>query len=182
MKKVLVIGSCGAGKSTFARRLQEITGLKLIHLDKIHWKPNWTETPEKEWLEKVREIINDESWIIDGNYGGTMEMRMERCDTVIWLDFPRTVCTWRVLKRILFYKKSGRPDMAEGCDERFDWEFLKYVWNFPRDKNPSIESRLLKFEDVKIFNLQSDREVEDFFAELKNQQSAPPIISKKKKN
>jgi adenylate kinase family enzyme len=107
---------------------------------------------------------------------------MERCDTVIWLDFPRTVCTWRVLKRILFYKKSGRPDMAEGCDERFDWEFLKYVWNFPRDKNPSIESRLLKFEDVKIFNLQSDREVEDFFAELKNQQSAPPIISKKKKN
>ncbi len=166
MKRVLVIGSCGSGKSTFARRLQEITGLKLIHLDKIHWKPNWTETPKEEWIGKVREIIKGDSWIINGNYGGTMEIRMAVCDTVVWLNFPRTVCTWRVLKRVAFYKKQNRPDMADGCDERFDWEFLKYVWNFPRDKNPHIKSRLEKFEDIKIFNLKSNREIEDFFAGL----------------
>ncbi len=166
MNRVLIIGSCGAGKSTFARRLHEATNLKLIHLDKIYWKPNWTETSEEEWLEKVQEIIKADSWIIDGNYGGTMEMRMSRCDTVVWLDFPRTVCVWRVLKRIAFYKKNGRLDMAEGCDENLDLKFLKYVWNFPRDKNPAILSRLQNFRDLKVFRLTSDRQAENFFAEL----------------
>ena len=163
MKKVLVIGSCGAGKSTFARRLHKITGLKLIHLDALYWKPNWVETPKDVWEEKVREVLKGDSWIIDGNYGGTMEMRMAQCDTVIWLDFPRTVCAWRVIKRILTYKKKGRPDMATGCDESFDWDFIKYVWNFPRDKNPDIVSRLAKFPDIKVVHLKSNREIEGFF-------------------
>lgn len=164
MKKVLVIGSCGAGKSTFARRLHEATDIKLIHLDKIYWKPNWTETAKDEWEEKVWEILRGDSWIIDGNYGGTMEMRMRVCDTLIWLDFSRIVCTWRVLKRIAFYKKNGRPDMAEDCDERFDWEFIKYVWNFPRDKNPNIEARLAKYQNIEIIRLKSKKEIEEFLA------------------
>lgn len=162
MKKVLVIGSCGAGKSTFARRLHKHIGLKLIHLDSFYHKPNWEEPSEEEWIAVVNKLVEDDEWIMDGNFGGTLDLRLQFCDTVIRLDFPRAVCTWRVIKRTLTYYKRKRPDMAEGCDERFDWEFLKYVWNFPRDKNPSIESRLLKFEDVKIFNLKSNREVEDF--------------------
>ncbi len=166
MKRVLVIGSCGAGKSTFARRLHEKTGLELIHLDKLYHKPNWIEPAEDKWLKKVREIIRLDEWIIDGNYGGTMELRLERCDSVIWLDFPRTVCTWRVLKRIAKYRNGVRPDMAEGCVERFDWEFIKYTWNFPKDKNPDIVSRLKKFKNIKTFRLRSNDEVENFFAEL----------------
>lgn len=169
MKRILVIGSCGAGKSTFARRLHEKTGLELIHLDKIYWKPNWTESSKEDWSKKVLEIIKGDSWIIDGNYGGSMETRMSHCDTVIWLDFPRAVCTWRVLKRIAFYKKNGRPDMADGCDERFDREFLKYVWNFPRDKNPGIVSRLQKFKDVKVFRLKSNRDIERFFENFQHE-------------
>jgi adenylate kinase family enzyme len=163
MKRVLVIGSCGAGKSTFARRLHEITGLKLIHLDSFYHLPNWGEPSKEDWLKLVQELIKGDEWIIDGNYGGSMEMRLERCDTVIWLNFPRTVCTWRVLKRIWLYRKGGRPDMAEGCEERFDWEFIKYVWNFPRDKNPKIVSRLAKFPDKKVFHLKSNNEIEKFF-------------------
>ncbi len=163
MKRVLVIGSCGAGKSTFARRLHEATGLKLIHLDKLYWKPNWVEPAKDAWQEKVREAIQKDEWIMDGNYGGTMEMRLEHCDTIFWLDFPRIICTWRVLKRIAFYKKNGRSDMAEGCDERFDWEFTKYVWNFPRDKSPAIGSRLKRFGNLKTFRLKSNQEIERFF-------------------
>lgn len=167
MKRVLVIGSCGAGKSTFSKRLYKITGLELIHLDKFYHQPNWGEPEEGEWLEKVEKMIQRKTWIIDGNYGGTMELRMQRADTVIWLDFSRTVCTWRVLKRIYKYRNKPRPDMAEGCDERFDWDFIKYTWNFPRDKNPAIIARLKKYKNLKIFRLKSNREVEEFFGNLK---------------
>jgi adenylate kinase family enzyme len=166
MKRVLVIGSCGAGKSTFARCLHEKTGLELIHLDKLYHKPNWVEPAENDWLKIVKEIIRIDEWIIDGNYGGTMELRLERCDSVIWLDFPRTVCIWRVLKRIVKYRNTVRPDMAEDCVERFDWEFLKYVWNFQRDKNPNIETRLKKFNDIEVIHLRSNKEVEKFFVNL----------------
>ena len=96
MRRVLVIGSCGAGKSTFSRRLHKLTGLPLLHLDRHYWKPGWVESEVDEWKAKVEELIAGDEWIIDGNYGGTMEMRMRRADTVIWLDLPRYLCTYRV--------------------------------------------------------------------------------------
>ncbi len=164
MKRVLVVGSCGAGKSTFSRRLREKTGLKLIHLDVFYHKPNWEQPTDEEWLATVKDLIDGDEWIIDGNFGGTMELRMERADTVIWIDFPRVVCTWRVIKRIVRYWNKKRPDMAEGCRERFDWEFIKYVWNFPRDKNPLLKSRVEKFKGRDVFHLKSNEEIEKFLA------------------
>ncbi len=164
MKKIVVIGSCGAGKSTFSRRLHSITGLELIHLDKCYWRPNWTETSRDEWREKVGELVKGVSWIIDGNFGDTMEMRIAACDTVIFLDIPRRICLWRVLKRIALYKKNGRPDMADGCEERFDWEFIKYVWRFQKDKIPTLKQRLEKFaHSKKIIRLKSRGDFEIFF-------------------
>ncbi len=163
MKKILIIGSGGAGKSTFARRLGEKTGLEVIHLDKLHWKPNWTETPKDEWQKIVGEIIKGGEWIMDGNFGGTMEMRIKACDTVVFLDFPRIVCVYRALKRWIAYYKTNRPDMTEGCNEKFDLEFLGWIWNFEQTAKPRIENLLEKFEDEKtIIRLKSKREVENF--------------------
>jgi adenylate kinase family enzyme len=164
MKRILVIGSSGAGKSTLAKHLHSITGLKLIHLDRFYHQPNWGKPTDEEWLKIVMELIQEDEWIMDGNYGGTMEVRMERSDTVIWLDLPRTVCTWRILKRTFLYRNMNRSDMAEGCNERFDWGFTRYVWNFPRDTKPKIEARIKKYPDKKIFHLKSQRQVENFFA------------------
>ncbi len=166
MKRILVIGSCGAGKSTFAKRLHKVTGLHLIHLDRFYHKPNWGKPTDDEWKAKVKELISGDEWIMDGNYGGTMELRMERADTVIWLDFPRILCTYRILKRTIQYRNKTRSDMAEGCNERFDWEFTKYVWNFKRDKNPLLEERLKKFNKLKQIRLKSKDEIETFFAKL----------------
>ncbi len=164
MKKVLVIGSGGAGKSTFARRLGEKTRLEVIHLDKLYWKPNWTETSKDEWQKIVGEIIKGGEWIMDGNFGGTMEMRFAACDTVIFLDFPRTVCVYRALKRWIAYYKTNRPDMTEGCNEKFDLEFLGWIWNFEQTAKPRIENLLEKFQNEKtIIRLESKREVENFF-------------------
>jgi len=170
MKKVLVIGSSGAGKSTFARRLHEATGLKLIHLDKLYWKPNWVEPTDKaEWRKNLAEVLKDDSWIIDGNYSSTMEMRLEFCDTAIFLDLPHYICTWRVFKRVLLYRKGGRPDMAEGCDEKFDWEFIKWTWNYPKRSKPKVEEILKRFESEKtIIRLKSNKDVENFFLNYSN--------------
>ncbi len=164
MQKIIIIGSGGAGKSTLARRLGEITKIEVVHLDKLYWKPNWTETPKEEWQKLVEEILERESWILDGNFGGTMELRIAASDTVIFLDLPRIVCIFHALKRWAKYWNTNRPDMSEGCNEKIDLEFLLWVWNFPKTTKPKIEERLKLFENEKtIIRLKSSREVEDFF-------------------
>ena len=165
MKRILVIGSPGAGKSTFARRLGDATGLEVIHLDQLYWKPSWVETTDKdEWQRVVAEVLKGESWIIDGNYGGTMEMRLAACDTAIFLDFPNYICTWRVLKRFVKYRNSTRPDIAEGCNEKIDLEFLKWTWEYPKRSKGNVERRLKNFKG-KIIRLSSKTEIENFFSD-----------------
>ena len=95
MNRVLIIGSGGSGKTTLARRLAERTGLPLIHLDALYWRPGWDPTPGDEWRARIAALVRGERWIIDGNYGGTLDLRLEACDTVIFLDVSRWVCLWR---------------------------------------------------------------------------------------
>ena len=167
MKKILVIGSGGAGKSTFARRLGEITGIEVVHLDKLHWRAGWIEPPKDEWRKTVENNLKKESWIMDGNFGGTMDLRLAACDTAILLDLPRTVCVYRVLKRRIKYRGTNRPDMSEGCSEKIDYEFLRWIWDYPKKNKPQVEEKLKRFENEKtIIRLKSKREVEGFFANL----------------
>ena len=163
-KKILVIGSGGAGKSTFSRRLSELTGIEVFHLDQLYWKPNWAEPSKEEWRKTLENLLKKDEWIMDGNFGGTMDLRLSACDTAIFLDLPRTVCLYRVLKRRLKYRNTNRPDMTEGCDEKIDFEFLKWIWDYPKTKKPAVEEKLQKFENEKtIIRLKSQREVDDFF-------------------
>src|SRR5688572_32449483 len=163
MRKVLVIGSCGAGKSVFSRRLGAVTALPVIHLDRHYWRPGWVEPTKDVWRAQVEELLRGDEWIIDGNYGGTMELRLASCDTVIFLDLPRLVCTWRVLQRAIRYHGRNRPDLADGCPERIDWEFVKWTWNYPNRSSHSVLERLARVEEkVTIITLRSDREVESF--------------------
>lgn len=164
MRKVLVIGSGGAGKSTFARRLGDLLGLRVIHLDACHWKPGWVETPKDVWLKTVEGLVEREAWVMDGNYSGTLPVRLAACDTVIFLDLPRAVCLWRVLKRVFMYRQASRPDMAEGCPERFSVKFLQWVWSYPKRTRPKI-LRLLEEsapQGKRIIRLRSRAEVREF--------------------
>ena len=134
----MIVGCCGSGKSTLARELSSILRIDLFHLDQYYWKPNWQETEPKEWENKVTQLASFDSWIIDGNYKGTMEIRLLRADTVIMLNIPTYKCFLRVLKRIFLHWHKVRPDMPPGCKERFDFDFLKYVWNFKRTQGKKL--------------------------------------------
>ena len=163
MKRILVIGSGGAGKSTVARRLGKVLDLEVHHLDKFYWRPGWVETPPEEWRETVTKLIAGESWIIDGNYSGTLELRLQKCDMIVFLDMPRLLCLWRIVKRNLLYRNGGRPDIAEGCPEQLNFEFVSWVWNYPRRSRPKIVRLLGEHAKGKrIVWLRSNGEVEEF--------------------
>ena len=100
-RRILVVGSGGAGKSTFARELARRTGLPLVHLDLHYWKPGWTPTPPDEWLGRVRDLVRGDRWIIDGNYVGSLALRLERCDGVVFFDLPRLICLGGIARRWL---------------------------------------------------------------------------------
>lgn len=167
MKRVLVIGSGGAGKSTLARRLGERLGLEVIHLDRFYWGAGWAEPEKEEWARKVEGLVEREAWVMDGNYSGTLARRLEACDAVVFLDLPRALCVWRVLKRVVTSRWRGRPDMAEGCRERFSLEFLKWIWAYPSRSRPKVLALIdAGSAGKRVFVLRSRAEVEKFLAEL----------------
>ena len=167
MQKIMVIGSAGAGKSTFSRKLGDKLNKEVIHLDKIFWKPNWEATEREQWTKIIKELSSRDSWIIDGNYGSTLEIRMKNADTIIFLDFPRNLCMFRVIKRRYMYMNKKRSDMAEGCKEKLDKEFLKWVWNYPKVERPQVLSLIKSHEKNKrVIILKNSLEVEEFLRNI----------------
>ena len=168
MQRVLVIGSGGSGKSTVASRLGELLKLEVNHLDKLYWRPGWVEPETDEWIKLVTDLIERDSWIIDGNYSGTLELRLRKCDTIVFLDLPRVLCLWRIAKRFFLYRNGARPDMAEGCRENLNFEFVSWVWNYPRRSRPKVIKLLREHTGEKqIFWLRSRNEVNRFLSQVK---------------
>ena len=145
MKKVLILGCPGAGKSTFARKLRDKTGLPLYYLDMIWHKPDRTTITKQEFDAKLSDIIKQEEWIIDGNYGRTLEMRFKECDTVFFLDLPTNVCLAGAEGRI----GSEREDMP-WQEEELSAEFRNFIINFSRDEIPEINEMLRKYKNKNI--------------------------------
>lgn len=167
MKKIMIVGSAGAGKSTLARKLNEIIGIKLFHLDKLFWKPDWECISREELEEKIRSVITLDSWIIDGNYSSTMEMRLKEADTIIFLDFPLWLCLWGVIKRRFMYEGKIRPDITEGCKEKLDWEFIKWILTFPFKERKAIHEKINQYSKEKnVFIFKNRKEVKEFISML----------------
>ena len=163
MERIAIIGCGGGGKSTLARELGEILGIEVFHLDRLHWKPGWVETPKDEWRRVVEDLVKGKSWIIDGNYGGTIDIRLDAADTIIFLDLPRWINLWRILKRRFQYGRRQRPDIGPGCPEKIDWEFFRWVWTFPRERRPSLLHEVERHAAEKqVIVLHTAREVREF--------------------
>jgi adenylate kinase family enzyme len=177
MQRVVVLGCAGAGKSTLATRLAAITGLPLVPLDRAFWRPGWQEPPRAEWRHTVAGLCQAPAWIMDGNYSGTLDIRLARADTAIWLDYPRHVCLRRALWRAAATHGRVRPDMAEGCPERFDLEFLRYVWNFNARYRPRLVAALENHgAHVRLHRLETSADAERLLRESSKPRAAFPDI------
>jgi adenylate kinase family enzyme len=172
MERVLIIGSGGAGKSTLAAHIARSLHLPLIHLDALYWHPGWRPTPKAEWEEVIAHHIAGPRWVMDGNYSGTLDLRLARCDTVVFLDLPRAVCLWRVVGRWLRFRGRSRPDMAPDCPEQLTWEFIHWIWTYPA-RRPDLRRKLSSLRpDQRVITLSSRRMVQGFLNELRAQTGA----------
>lgn len=136
-RRLLVLGCGGAGKSTLAVRLGEITGLPVVHLDRIYWRSGWQHLPADEFDAALSDRLAEDSWIIDGDYNRTLPVRLKRCDAVVLLDYPAVLCAAGVVKRRIMYRGRTRFSMAEGCPERLDGEFLRWILSYRRKIRPA---------------------------------------------
>ena len=172
--KILIIGSAGAGKTVLAVELGSLLDLPVIHLDAVHWRPDWVKPPAEEWRQTVDDLLQRERWIMDGNYGGTLPQRLAACDTVLFLALPRRLCLYRVLKRTITHWGRTRPDLNPGCREQLpDWEFLSWIWTYHRKRTPGILEMLREIEAHKrVVILKSRSEVARFVQSLRNTSEA----------
>ena len=170
MKRIMIIGCGGSGKSTLATQLGQRLSLPVHHLDRLFWQPGWKELPKDEWEAKLKRLCADPEWILDGNYGGSMDVRFVVADTIFFLDVSTFTCLLGAFQRYLRYRGHTRPDLTEGCPERLEWEYLKWIWTYRRDRRPKILARLNELSDEKqVIILKSRREIGD----LLERNSAP---------
>ncbi len=161
MNKVIVIGCPGAGKSTFSRLLRDKTELPLFHLDLFFWKADKTTVSRKEFDERLWEIVKQDRWIIDGNYGRTLELRLKECDTVFFLDFPVDVCLEGVKSRI----GKVREDLP-WVEQELDEEFREWILGFPEKELPHIYFLLERYANKNIIVFHSHSEVNGYLQKL----------------
>lgn len=166
MNRIIVLGSSGSGKSTLARRVGELLDMKVIHLDSYYWQPNWVATPETEWIKKVETLLKGDRWVMDGNYLSSLELRLRYADAMIFIDQSRWMCLWRCIQRLAMYRGRNRPELADGCNEKMDLAFFKWIWNYPRDVKPIIENLAAKHADKQVIRLRDSYEMAQFLTQV----------------
>lgn len=161
MKKIIVIGCPGSGKSTFSRALRDITGIALFHLDLMYHNADRTTVPREVLIERQKTAMARDEWIIDGNFDSTMEMRLKECDTVFFLDYPLEVCLGGIESR----RGKARPDMP-WIETEPDEEFLSYVRSFGTERRPVILRLLEQYADRNIIIFKSREESDSYLERL----------------
>ena len=157
MKKVIVIGCPGAGKSTFSRALQKKTGLPLYYLDVLFWNKDRTVVSREKFDKRLEEVLKQDRWIIDGNYGRTLEMRLKECDTVFLFDLPVDECLRGAISRI----GKVREDLP-WVEQELDEEFQQWILEFPTRELPHIYSLLEQYNNKNIVVFRSRKEVDEY--------------------
>lgn len=167
MKRILVIGCNGSGKTTLARWLALRLNLPLVVLDREYWGPGWVPPPEEEWRKTVRTLADRDAWVMDGTFHATLADRLPSADAVVWLDFSRWRCVWRVLWRGLSRLGAAPSDLGEEGPERIDMQYLRYIWHFNENTRPRIGAALQHARHPVVVVLRSPSEVSRFREEFR---------------
>ena len=164
-ERIMVLGPSASGKSTLAHQLGQITGINVIHLDRLFWNPGWVETPSEEMDQKVINAASEDRWIIDGNYFRTLQFRMERASSVVYIDFNRYFCIFRAIKRWIGNYGKTRWDLGDDCLEKIDLEFLSWIWNYPKRSRSKVLEMISLFGNNSnngVYILKSRKDVRAF--------------------
>ena len=166
--RIIIVGNGGTGKSTLAVKLGNRLNLPVVHLDRLFWRPGWKSVPNAEFDALLAEEVAKDEWIIDGNYNRTIETRLKRADTVVWLDFPRFTALCGVLRRTLVWRGKTRPDMGEGCPEKIDCEFIRWIWNFNRNNRERYRRLFNPTENLAVVILKNRSAVKKWLKTIEN--------------
>lgn len=166
MERIMVIGCPGSGKSTFSREFHKITGIPLFHLDMMYWNADRTTVDKVIFRERLLDTLKKSEWIIDGNYGSTIELRLKECDTVIFLDYPLEVCLEGIKER----RGKVRTDMpwVEAEDEE-DAEFIEFIKNYNSQSRPHVMELLDKYSHKKIIIFSNRDEANEFLKQIERE-------------
>lgn len=166
-KRILVLGPCGSGKTWLTRQLSEILGLPAIHLDARFWKPGWISTPQPEWRGVVSSLVEQESWIMDGTYESTLDLRIPAAEAIIMVNRPRWSCLWGVARRSMHYRNKTRPDAPS--DQPIDLGYLKYIWNYPVQTDALVSELIRQYgKELPVIRLDNRKGVEALIAALRD--------------
>ncbi len=169
-QRIVIVGSGGSGKSTLAAQVGLALGVEVIHLDSLFWKPGWVRVSAAEQEAIVREVVNQARWIIDGDHLRTQPDRFAAADTIVFLDFPRSICVWRIIRRFFQYRGRSRTGMAAGCLERLNWVLLRWIWQYPSDNRPQVLENIERYgKGCRVVMLRSPKEVRWFLGTLPDQ-------------
>ena len=164
MRRIIVVGSQGSGKTRLAINLGRKLDLPVIHLDVLYWRPGWQPSDTASFRTRVTEAIAGDDWVIDGSFSGlAFDLTITRADILVVIDRPRWLCQWRILWRSAFDRDRTRPDLPEGCPEQFDWKLMQEAWRYDTERVPVIEAERLRYgPEVPVVRLRRDRVIQGF--------------------
>lgn len=165
-KKIMIFGRPGSGKSTFALKLHKATKIPIHHLDKHFFEANWVEREYQEFLDIQQAIVNDDMWIIDGNSTKSLEMRYSKADLVLYFNYPKWLCFYRIFKR-LFVKDKELDDRADNCKETVRWSLISYMWGFEERVKKIIRALKGNYPNVKFIEIMNSQDLQEIEHELK---------------
>jgi adenylate kinase family enzyme len=168
MNRIAIIGRSGGGKSTLARALGERLGLPVVHLDVLYWLPGWAKSEREPFRARLAAALAGGRWITDGNFTGhAADLHLAGAEMIVWVDQPRLLCLRRALTRAIRERGHSRSDMADGCDEKIDLEFLAYIWNWDRLTRPQVEAAIAQYAPhARIVRLTTDAQIAAFPATI----------------
>lgn len=164
--RIMVIGCPGAGKTTFSNELGKRLKLPVVHLDVLNWRDNWTPVSRETFDELLLKEVSGERWIIDGNYGRTIPLRLKYADVVVYMDYSQITCILGALKRVVRNYGKSREDMGSNCPERFDLDFIKYIWTFNEANREKYYEVLSKEANIEVFVVRNRREATQLMDKL----------------
>lgn len=160
MDRIAIIGCSGGGNSSLARKIAAKLNLPVVHLDVLFWRPGWKESDEASFRARLEVALAGGRWITDGNFSRLGDLHFAGAQIIVWVDQPRALCLRRALARVIKERGRTRADMAEGCLEKIDLAFLRYIWRWNADTRPKIEAAIERHaRSTPVVRLKCDREI-----------------------